>query len=323
MIKGTRPDFELLIQGEQVPGSDELGSFLAALGIRFVNEAGMISLAEDQLEWLRPGEILRVIKDSCPDTQADLIDLEIHRTIGSTNSHVMTRLNRPGNWIHVSIAEMQSAGRGRRGRFWVSPFGRNIYMTIGCFLKLPPDTLGGLSILTGMAVVDVLRRFGVKHVGLKWPNDVIMAGGKLAGVLVELKPAEVRDGESGGVASRGIGAVIGVGINLAMNAEEAGAIEQPFSQTSSQLAIPRNRFAGELAGEILSAIERFIAVGFTPFMELWSDYDCLIGREVKVLRGAETLMGIDRGVNRQGHLILETTSGQVVFHSGEVSLRTP
>ncbi len=270
-------------------------------------------MQQDDLELLQPDIILAALRGKCPAAMFGLVELEIHHTIGSTNSQVMTNLAQPGNRIHVCLAEQQTAGRGRRGRHWVSPFGRNIYLSIGQFINLPLTALGGLSLVSGICVVEALQGFGVKDAGLKWPNDVLLAGGKLAGVLVELRPAE--PGES----TTSCGAVIGVGINLFLNPEEAGLIEQSWSQLSSQ--VPRNQLAGELAGAILTAIERFTASGFTPFMASWRKHNVLAGREVKVLRGDEQFSGIDRGVNHLGNLLLETESGLVEFHSGEVSLR--
>ena len=82
---------------------------------------------------------------------------------------------------------MQTAGKGRRGRRWVSPFGRNIYLTYGRFIGRQLSELGGLSLVVGMLVVDVLRSMGLERVGLKWPNDIVLDGGKLGGILIELR----------------------------------------------------------------------------------------------------------------------------------------
>ncbi len=271
-------------------------------------------------EALESEVILATLKSRCSEACFGLVELEVHNSIGSTNTHVTAKLEEPGNQIHLCLAETQTAGRGRRGRRWVSPYGKNIYMSIGLFLRLPMAELGGLSLVSGICIVEVLRRFGVKDVGLKWPNDILLAGGKLGGLLVELRPPEPGVGNEAG---RGVGVVIGLGINLSLSPEDASPIEQSWSQLSSRLEVSRNQLAGELAGEILTAIERFASAGFAPFMALWHEYNLFAGREVEVLRGDERIRGIDSGVNDRGNLILDTETGLVECHSGEVSLRVP
>ena len=266
---------------------------------------GFIELTAD-VDPLHPDLIFEEI-----GAQQSRIDLEIHRTIGSTNDLVLQRLEEPGDALFVCLSEMQSAGKGRRGRNWISPFGQNIYLSVGTFLKLPPASLGGLSIVAGIQVVDVLRGFGLKDVGLKWPNDVLMGMGKLAGILVELKAAE----------KRGTGVVVGIGINLAITPEDASKIDQAWSHVSGQLEISRNALAGRLIERIVVALDEFRQEGFGPFTHRWADYNLFAGEQVTVLRGDEKITGIDRGIDPSGHLVLETESGRSIFNSGEVSVR--
>jgi BirA family biotin operon repressor/biotin-[acetyl-CoA-carboxylase] ligase len=223
----------------------------------------------------------------------------------------MSNLAPAGEKVHVCFAEMQTAGKGRRGRSWISPFGENIYLSIGSFVNLPLSELGGLSLVAGMEVVATLRHFGARETGLKWPNDVIMGGGKLAGILVELKPPE----------RRGTGVVIGVGMNLLLSNEQAIHIEQNWTQLSTQLSLSRNTLAGELVGRILAAVDRFRVSGFTTFAEDCNQYNLFADKEVRIIRGDEQTTGIDRGVNEYGNLLLETSSRIIEFNSGEVSLR--
>ena len=264
--------------------------------------------------------ILATLRSRCSVEHYQRVALEIHECIGSTNSHVMAKLEVPEDTIHLCLAEMQTAGRGRRGRSWVSPFGKNIYLSIGLFIKRTLADLGGLSLVSGICVVEVLRRLGIRDLGLKWPNDVLLEGGKLGGLLVELHTPALSKKEADKKNSPGIGVVIGIGINLSLSPEEAGVIGQPWSQLSSQVEVSRNQLAGELVGEILTALEVFAEAGFTPFMHLWHEYNLYAGKEVEVLRGEERLRGIDRGVNDAGNLLLGTKAGVVECQSGEVSL---
>ena len=265
--------------------------------------------------------ILAALKSRCSADHYQRVALEIHARIGSTNSHVMAKLDVPEDTIHLCLAEMQTAGRGRRGRSWVSPSGKNIYLSIGLFIKRTLADLGGLSLVSGICVVEVLRRLGIRDAGLKWPNDLLLEGGKLGGLLVELHTPALSKKEADKKDLPGTGVVIGIGINLALSPEEASLIEQPWSQLSSRLEVSRNQLAGELVGEILTAIEAFTAAGFAPFMDLWREYNLYAGKEVEVLSGEQRLRGIDGGVNGKGNLLLDTETGLVECQSGEVSMR--
>jgi BirA family biotin operon repressor/biotin-[acetyl-CoA-carboxylase] ligase len=206
---------------------------------------------------------------------------------------------------------MQTAGKGRRGRRWVSPFGSNIYFTYGRFVSRHLSELGGLSLAVGMLAVDVLRSMGLQNVGLKWPNDIMLDGGKLGGILLELRASE----------ARGIGLVAGVGLNLSLKAEEASSIDQPWSAISSQLAMPRNILLGRLGGMIVNLIQAFEDVGFDSLAEKWGEYNLYAGQQINVIRGREIISGVDSGVDRDGNLLLRTKAGLEVHNSGEVSIR--
>ena len=239
------------------------------------------------------------------------LDLEIHRVTQSTNDVVMQRLVESQSTTILCAAEMQTAGKGRRGRRWISPFGRNVYLTYGRFIGRELSELGGLSLVVGMVVVDVLRAMGLERVGLKWPNDILLGGGKLGGILVELRASD----------TGGIGLVVGVGLNLALNVKESLSIDQPWSAISSQLEMPRNILLGALGGRIVNAIQTFEDVGFDSFAEKWGEYNLYTGQQVNVIRGSETISGIDSGVDHQGNLLLRTGAGLEVHNSGEVSVR--
>jgi BirA family biotin operon repressor/biotin-[acetyl-CoA-carboxylase] ligase len=162
-----------------------------------------------------------------------------------------------------------------------------------------------------MLVVDVLRSMGLERVGLKWPNDIVLDGGKLGGILLELRASDVR----------GIGLVAGVGLNLSLRAEEASTIGQPWSVISSQVAMPRNILLGRLGGMMVNVIQAFEDVGFDSYVEKWGEYNLYAGQQINVIRGSEIISGIDSGVDREGNLLLRTEGGMEVHNSGEVSVR--
>ena len=310
MIKSTHPEFEKLIAGNPVYSTLELLGFLDGIGVPYTRQGSVLTLNHG-MELLDEGAIRTELQHLVSELQMSTLDLEIHRVTQSTNDVVMQRLVESQSTAILCAAEMQTAGKGRRGRRWISPFGRNVYLTYGRFIGRELSELGGLSLVVGMVVVDVLRAMGLERVGLKWPNDILLGGGKLGGILVELRASD----------TGGIGLVAGVGLNLALNVKESLNIDQPWSAISSQLEMPRNILLGTLGGRIVNAIQTFEDVGFDSFAEKWSEYNLYTGQQVNVIRGSETISGIDSGVDQQGNLLLRTGAGLEVHNSGEVSVR--
>ena len=310
MIKSTHPEFEKLIAGNPVYSTLELLDFLDGIGVSYTRQGSVLTL-NPGMELLDEAAIRTELQHLVSELQMSTLDLEIHRVTQSTNDVVMQRLVESQSTAILCAAEMQTAGKGRRGRRWISPFGRNVYLTYGRFIGRQLSELGGLSLVVGMVVVDVLRDMGLERVGLKWPNDILLGGGKLGGILLELRASD----------TGGIGLVAGVGLNLALNLEESLSIDQPWSAISSQLEMPRNILLGALGGRIVNAIQTFEDVGFDSFAEKWSEYNLYTGQQVNVIRGSETISGIDSGVDQQGNLLLRTGTGLEVYNSGEVSVR--
>ncbi len=261
------------------------------------------------LELLQPQSILASV-DECARNL--LPDIEIHQEIHSTNRHLMERLGAL-QCGHVCLAERQTAGRGRRGRPWVSPFGRNIYLSLYWQYSLSPPELSGLALAVGVAVAEALHTLGVEGAALKWPNDVLWRQRKLAGILLEMS------GEAAGPYH----VVVGIGLNVRMGAGPADEIDQPWSDITSALGreVSRNQVAGILIGALLQTLERYQREGFQPFRQAWQRYDAYIGQEVSLQSPGETVSGVMRGVDASGALLLETANGLHTFHSGEVSLR--
>lgn len=310
MIKSTHPEFEKLISGSSVNSTLELQRFLKSIGVSYTSLGSVLTL-NSGMELLDEAVIRAELQHLVSEVQMATLDLEIHRVAESTNDVVMQRLLESQSTSILCAAEMQTAGKGRRGRRWISPFGRNIYLTYGRYVKRQLSELGGLSLIVGMAVVDVLRSMGLEQVGLKWPNDIVLGGGKLGGILLELRASD----------ARGIGLVAGVGLNLALRAEDASGIDQPWSAVNSQLELPRNVLLGKLGGKIVNAIQAFDDLGFDSFAEKWREYNLYSDQQINVIRGGEIISGIDSGVDSQGNLLLRTAAGLEVHNSGEVSVR--
>ena len=303
MIKNSDRDLEAFLTEGFAVKSLPLLAQLEAAGVPYEILDDQV-LLDQSLEILDPDKILQH-SNGLPKG----FRLAIYRQVGSTNEVVLKAL--ADGAPMVCLAEMQTSGKGRRGRHWVSPFGRNIYLTIGYQMKVGIAELEGLSLVVGMQVVDVLRSQGLTEVGLKWPNDLLLNGGKLGGILVELRPPSAAS----------VGVVIGLGINLELDESQAGLIDQPWSAVEEKLNISRNELAGQLISRLFEAVSQFERHGFRHFAEAWNTYNLYAGQTVRVIRGEETFIGVDRGVDESGNLLLETGSGLEAHNAGEVSLR--
>ncbi|MGA7800139.1 MAG: biotin--[acetyl-CoA-carboxylase] ligase, partial [Gammaproteobacteria bacterium] len=209
--------------------------------------------------------------------------------------------------------ECQRAGRGRRGRSWVSPFASNIYLSLLWRFPSSPAALSGLSLAAGIGVLRALRELGLDDAGLKWPNDILCRGRKVAGVLLDMA------GESGGPSH----VVVGVGVNVGMPSGAALCIDQPWTDLTRLAGgeVSRNRLAGRLIEHLLEVMAIFEHAGFEAFMDEWQRYDLVAGREVQLLLPDGVIFGKANGIDPSGALLVRTGGEARRFASGEVSLR--
>jgi len=232
--------------------------------------------------------------------------------IDSTNQYLLDRLAglQSGD---ACVAEYQQAGRGRRGRKWVSPFGANLYISMYWRLEQGPAAAIGLSLVIGIVMTEVLRDLGADQVRVKWPNDLYLQDRKLAGILVELT------GKTGDAAQ----IVIGAGVNLAMRNAQAGDINQGWiNLQEAGVRIDRNVLAARLITELRSALHCFEQEGLAPFLPRWEVLDNFINRPVKLIIGEKEIFGISRGIDSQGALLLEQDGVVKPWVGGEISLRS-
>ena len=246
-----------------------------------------------------------------------LAALEVAWSVDSTNSELLRRPP-PATGTAVLLAERQTAGRGRRGRAWTSPLGAQVCLSAGRSFGGGLVRLGGLSLVAGVAVAEALRGLGLAQVGLKWPNDLVAGGRKLAGLLVE----------GGGEHAGPVHAVLGVGINVSLPASAGAAIDQPWTDlaglyTEAGVDMPtRTAVAGAVLAALLPALEAFDREGLAPFLARYARLDALAGQEVAVSTdGRELARGRAIGLAPDGGLRVATGAGERTFHAGEVSVR--
>lgn len=245
--------------------------------------------------------------------QTLLSNLDVHTVVDSTNDIALEKAKQGVESGYVCIAEKQNKGRGRRGGTWVSPFGKNIYMSILWRFQGGAAALEGLSLATGVAVAGALSKVGVNGVNLKWPNDILHERRKLAGILLEMS------GDAAGVCE----VVLGVGLNIGMLRDEGKTIDQSWIDLQSlrEKKLDRNLVVATLLNELLLMLEEFSLRGFVPFMDEWSRLDSYRGKEVTLTTSKSSEHGIAMGVDQNGALKLKIDEQVKVFSGGEVSLR--
>jgi BirA family biotin operon repressor/biotin-[acetyl-CoA-carboxylase] ligase len=239
------------------------------------------------------------------------LPVSLFPVIDSTNQYLLDRIGELENGS-VCLAEYQSAGRGRRGRDWISPFGTNLYLSMYWRLESGMAAAMGLSLVVGVAIAEALENLGIEGVKLKWPNDLYYQDRKLAGILVELS------GQAGGAAHL----VIGMGLNVAMP-EQVEGITQPWvslREVSERLP-GRTELATALINAWQQALEDYELRGMQGFVERWNRLDNFKDRPGKLIMGSREIHGTIRGINPQGAVLIETAEGVEAFIGGEISLR--
>lgn len=240
--------------------------------------------------------------------------LEVQDRVDSTNTRLMLRAAEGAPSGLVLAAEAQTAGRGRRGRAWQSAIGSTLTFSLLWRFAQGARELAGLSLAVGVALARALRASGAAGVALKWPNDVQLPAGKLAGILIEMQ------GDMLGPSA----AVIGIGVNVRADQRVVAAVEQPVADLESAVggAVDRNALLARMLVELSAVLGQFAGSGFAPLRAEWQQLHAWQDRRVNLLLpDGESCPGIARGVAEDGALLLETAAGLQRCHSGEVSLR--
>lgn len=330
MVSSTQKKILLILADGQFHSGSELAEIigisrsaickqlksLTRLGLEFNAISGKGYCLKQTLELLSETEINSQIK---PKTRHLIKQLEIFDSIDSTNSYLANQAQSNKAEIitengTVCLAEHQTAGRGRRGREWVSPFGSNIYLSILWNYQNGPASISGLSLAVGVEVVKALNSFGIGNVGLKWPNDIYWQDKKLAGILIEVF------GESSGPCH----VVVGLGLNLYLAEEQAKSITQAWVDLSQIISDKqlRNKLSARLLNNLMPMIAKFEEGTLETYLNEWRELDCMKNKEVDVFIGKQAFTGIVKGINDNGLLLLENKQGAIqAFASGEVSFR--
>jgi BirA family biotin operon repressor/biotin-[acetyl-CoA-carboxylase] ligase len=281
---------------------------LEDLGVEIVRMRGQGYRLAQAYDWLDAAAVRARL-----GAQARGFQLEVLDACTSTNTLLLERARggeRPGS---VIACELQSAGRGRRGNRWQSGLGGSLTFSVLWRFGRGAAAMSGLSLAVGVAVARALSSLDIEGVQLKWPNDLLHAGRKLGGILIELH------GDAGSTA-----AVIGIGLNVRMQPGSREAIAQAVADLAAicPQAPQRNRLLAAILGELAQVLEQFAVHGFAPLRQEWIARHAHQGRPVTLLSGdGRTVAGRAAGVDEDGALLVETARGMERFVSGELSLR--
>uniref|UniRef100_UPI0040472860 bifunctional biotin--[acetyl-CoA-carboxylase] ligase/biotin operon repressor BirA n=1 Tax=Shewanella sp. TaxID=50422 RepID=UPI0040472860 len=209
----------------------------------------------------------------------------------------------------VCVAEFQSAGRGRRGRKWLSPYGHHIYASLFWRLNKDISHASGLSLVVGCSIVKTLQDLGVEGLGVKWPNDIYLDHKKLAGILIELRQHSDVKTEL----------IIGFGINMSMSVEQGDLIDQPWSDLSVMANMPdKTDLLIKLHQQIKRDLVMFEQHGLELFLDRWNQNDLFINREITLLMAPNSVTGTCRGIDKNGAILLENEQGVAAVVGGEI-----
>ncbi len=282
---------------------------LKALGIGIGASRGHGYRLDQPLELLDRQRILAGIE---PALCAGLTALDVYFETDSTNQRLLEAGAARDVHRHACVAEVQSAGRGRRGRQWVAPLGAGVCLSIAWRFNLAV-MLSGLSLAVAVAVRRALLRMGADAIAFKWPNDLVWHHRKLAGILAEVR------GETGGPCT----VVIGIGINVAMPPEAAEMIEQPYTdlQSAMKCDVSRNALTAAVLSELLILLPQYETGGLLPFLEEWRQADAIRGERIELSLPNRRVQGRAVDIDDNGALLVDVDGTVSRYISGEVSLR--
>ena len=236
----------------------------------------------------------------------ELEDIVVFQSIDSTNNFLLKEFKGETR-TKVCLAEYQTEGRGQYGRQWISPSHRNILASLR--FTIPKNhSLNGLSIIMGLAVLNTLKDLGINSLRIKWPNDVYVEDGKIAGILVENRVV---------LDSRII--VVGIGLNWRM---EVSVMTQKIADISGIIGnkVSRNCIVGRLLFHSIQLFEDWKTIGFLPYLNAWQEIDYLYDKHVKVSMGNEEFVALGVGIDSDGALLVKYQGEIKRIFSAQVSV---
>lgn len=275
-------------------------------GVPIIKVRGRGYCIDGGIELLSRSKILAV---ASPESKILLQELQLLDQVDSTNNVARQQIEQGVGSGFVCMAERQTQGRGRLGRSWVSPFGRNIYLSANWQYQGGAAVLEGLSLAVGVAVCRAIRSFDIDKATLKWPNDILLNGHKVGGILLEML------GDPVGPCH----VVVGIGLNFGMS--ENVTIDQPWADLAAYPGVTRNGLAGRVISELLPLLSTYSELGFKYYKSEWQGYDAHNGAKIQLSVPGKTVEGIAQGVSDSGAICIEIDGVRQFFSGGEISLK--
>jgi len=277
-----------------------------------------ISLSEEkQLQFidkpLKPFSVNTICSLISEEHGISARNVHLLTSTNSTNSHLKKQMFQAALPV-ICLAEHQAAGRGRRGKTWISPLGSNIYLSVRVKIQLSQEKIGMLSLVSGLAVVNALQAVGLNKLAIKWPNDVYCNGKKLGGILIEAVSLKNDEAEL----------IIGIGVNVKMPNKSADNIDQDWTDLSQQLQreeLCRSEISGRIINQLLNHIQAYQNNDLHGFAEDWSNYDYLKDKEVSITGLHIEMHGVAKGIDEKGQLLILSNNQLHALNSGEVSVK--
>ncbi len=247
------------------------------------------------------------------DEYGTSLHVEVHDHLASTNSYLMQNIGTARHATCVA-ANLQTGGRGRRGRSWHAGLGASLTFSVLWRFQCGASALSGLSLAAGIALMRSLHGLGMTGTQLKWPNDVLIGRKKLAGILIELQ------GDMEGPST----AVIGMGINLNLPDKLKQQIDQPVTDLASLLngELNPNHLLAALLKHLADVLTAFEQGGFAALRDEWTQHHAYHEKDVRMLMpDGREIHGVVKGITEDGSLLVATAAGMQRFISGEISLR--
>ena len=290
---------------------------LEALGVEVVAVKGRGYQLSQRLE---PLEGAKIVERLPAQARHHLARLFVEDQLPSSNEYLRQRFEQGAGHGEVCLVELQTAGRGRRGRVWSTPWGQSLMLSLGWRFESGIAVLEGLSLAVGVVVAQVLEQHGVAP-KLKWPNDILLSEqgdgpgdelGKLAGILIEVT------GDAAGPCE----VVIGMGMNLWLPAAQRAAIDQPVAALFERLPdISRNQLASDVVSGLLAMLANFEQHGFAAWRDAWNQRHAYAGLPIRVIQGQQTSDAIAGEVDESGNLWVAENGHSRRLAGGEISVR--
>ena len=238
--------------------------------------------------------------------------ISITESTSSTNDDAKSFLSKQSYPLSVHISDQQTGGKGRNGKKWISPKGRNIYISLGWKSPLLFSQLEGLSLAVGTVLANTLNQYTDNQIRIKWPNDILFKKRKMSGILIENLDLEGK-----------VGVVIGIGINIHMTDKEGKEIDQSWISLdeATNKINNRNKIITDLLNGLFQLTERFPSKGFKHFKSSFEKLDLLKGKECKVISENDIKEVKALGVNDKGELLIKENKEYLALRYGEVSIR--